>query len=301
MADPKDSETSTTEPTPATSTPDAGDAPAAPTATPMIAAALRASRQAAAGESAAIGPQRPATDAPATKPASTDDGGAETPPVAAAAPSGTPRYARLAASVALAAALGAFAGAGAVAGLQILAVPTVEAAAPPIASPSPSILEASLTDATERLQETVQRLQRDIAALKSQDIAALKSDLAAAQRSASAQLGKLTETLDRLEKRAAKAAPEVTGSVTAVAKQQPKQETKPPAAEGWRLRDFYAGRAVVESPGGRLFDIRAGSNLPGLGRVEGIKREAGHVVVVTRNGTIAASLTRSGTGDYDQD
>ena len=54
--------------------------------------------------------------------------------------------------------------------------------------------------------------------------------------------------------------------------------------------DFYAGRAVVESRSGRLFEIGPGSNLPGLGRVETIKRQDGHVVVVTRNGIISASL-----------
>ena len=62
----------------------------------------------------------------------------------------------------------------------------------------------------------------------------------------------------------------------------PKEESKPPVAEGWRLRDFYAGRAVVESRNGTLFEVGPGSNLPGLGRVETIKRENGKVVVVTR-------------------
>ena len=38
-----------------------------------------------------------------------------------------------------------------------------------------------------------------------------------------------------------------------------------------------------------LFEVGPGSNLPGLGRVEAIKRENGRIVVVTRNGIIAAS------------
>ena len=61
-------------------------------------------------------------------------------------------------------------------------------------------------------------------------------------------------------------------------------------AEGWRLRDYYAGRAVVESRQGALFEVGPGSNLPGLGRVETIKREDGQVVVVTRNGIITAAI-----------
>ena len=50
---------------------------------------------------------------------------------------------------------------------------------------------------------------------------------------------------------------------------------KPQVAEGWRLRDFYDGRAVVESRNGTLFKVGPGSNVPGLGRVEAIKRENG--------------------------
>jgi hypothetical protein len=56
------------------------------------------------------------------------------------------------------------------------------------------------------------------------------------------------------------------------------------------LRDFYDGRAVVESRNGTLFKVAPGSNVPGLGRVETIKRENGRVTVVTASGIIAASL-----------
>ena len=45
---------------------------------------------------------------------------------------------------------------------------------------------------------------------------------------------------------------DVTGSVT------PKEESKPQVAEGWRLRDFYDGRAVVESRNGTLFRVAPG-------------------------------------------
>ena len=100
------------------------------------------------------------------------------------------------------------------------------------------------------------------------------------------------ETLDRLERRTASAAlphapaPDITGSVTSIEKQQ----AKPPVLEGWRLRDFYAGRAVVESRNGTLFEVGPGSNLPGVGQVETIKRVDGKVVVTTPNGIITASL-----------
>ena len=67
----------------------------------------------------------------------------------------------------------------------------------------------------------------------------------------------------------------------------PKEVPKPQVAEGWRLRDFYDGRAVVESRNGTQFRVGPGSNVPGLGRVETIKRENGKVVVVTASGIIA--------------
>jgi len=110
-----------------------------------------------------------------------------------------------------------------------------------------------------------------------------------AQAEPVAKLAKMTETIDRLEKRqqqAATVAPagsDITGSI-----QPPKEESRPPVAEGWRLVDFYQGRAVVESRNGMLFEVGPGSNLPGLGKVETIKRDNGRLVVVAKNGIITA-------------
>ena len=46
------------------------------------------------------------------------------------------------------------------------------------------------------------------------------------------------------------------------------------------------GHALVESRFGNLFDIAAGGFLPGVGRVEQIKRQDGHWMVVTARGVI---------------
>ena len=146
---------------------------------------------------------------------------------------------------------------------------------------------------------------------KSARFFSVKAGIASAQRNTGTQFGKLTERLDRTEKAQAEPvgklakiqesidrleqrqqhagaavppASEVTGSVV------PKEESRPLVAEGWRLRDFYDGRAVVESRNGTQFRVVPGSNVPGLGRVETIKRENGKVVVVTASGIIAASL-----------
>src|SRR4029077_4538346 len=103
-----------------------------------------------------------------------------------------------------------------------------------------------------------------------------------------AKLAKLQESIDKLDQRQQQAmastAADINHSVT------PKEESKPQVAEGCRLRAFYAGRAVVESRNGMLFEGGPGSNLPGLGKVDSVKRENGKVVVTTRNGIIAASL-----------
>jgi hypothetical protein len=214
-------------------------------------------------------------------------------PAAASAPQQASRWrlpatAPLAAAIVFALALGAIAGAAATNGLLRETAPSPDAA-----------------DAARALQTSVAQL--------GSELATLKAGIANAQRNSSAQFGKLTERLDRTEKAqaeptaklakiqekiqesidrlerrqqqaAATPAPEVTGSVT------PKEESKPQIAEGWRLRDFYDGRAIVESRDGTLFRVVPGSNVPGLGRVEAIKRENGKVVVVTAKGIIAASL-----------
>ena len=141
------------------------------------------------------------------------------------------------------------------------------------------------------------------------ELATLKAGVANGQRSASTQFSKIAERLDRSEKAltepaakltklqdsidridhrqqqaAVAPAPDVTGSVT------PKEESRPQVAEGWRLRDFYSGRAVVESKNGTLFEVQPGSNLPGLGKVETVKHENGQVVVATKGGIIAGSF-----------
>lgn len=204
-----------------------------------------------------------------------------------------PAYAPMAAAIVFALALGAVAGAAATSSLM--------------REPAPAAVAG---DATRALQNSVAQL--------GSELAALKAGIANAQRSTGTQFGKLAERLDRAEKaqaepvsklaklqesidrlehrpqQAAVAAPgsDVTGSVT------PKEESRPQVAEGWRLRDFYDGRAVVEDRHRTLFRIGPGSNVPGLGRVETIKRENGRVVVVTASGIIAATLEQRRPSGY---
>jgi hypothetical protein len=209
------------------------------------------------------------------------------------APSGLhlPRYAPLAAAVVFAVVLGALAGAATTAGLMRDSLPP------------PSIAAA---DATRDLQKTVAQL--------SSELATLKSGIASAQRSTTSQFGKLADRLDRTEKAQAEpaaklakiqesverldkrqqqamASADVTGSVTPKpGALTPKDQAHPPIAEGWRLRDYYAGRAVLESRNGTLYEVGPGANVPGLGKIESIKRENGKVVVLAKGGIVTAAI-----------
>ena len=183
-----------------------------------------------------------------------------------------------------------------VGGLAGVAVSAVLSGAPP-AAPAAAV---ALTDETRTLQERVVRLSGELATLKAGIEAANRTSATQlnkiserldraekAQIEPTAKLAKISESLDRLERRTASAAtPDVTGSVTSVEKQQ----SKPPVIEGWMLRDYYAGRAVLENRNGRLYEVGPGSNLPGVGQIETIKRVDGKVVVTTPKGIITSSL-----------
>jgi hypothetical protein len=202
-----------------------------------------------------------------------------------------PRYAPLAAAVTFAIVLGALAGAATTAGLMRDSTPPQNVTA----------------EATRDLQKTVAHL--------STELATLKSGINTAQRSATTQFGKLAERLDRTEKAQAEPtakiakiqetvdrldkrqvaaatppASDVTGSIATKQSSPTVADAHPPIAEGWRLRDFYNGRAIIESRTGMLYEVGPGANVPGLGRVESVKRENGKVVVLTKGGIITAAL-----------
>jgi hypothetical protein len=147
-------------------------------------------------------------------------------------------------------------------------------------------------------------------ALKAQraELSSLKASLDNANRGANAQLAKITdrlnnlehaqadtsakilhiaETVDRLEKQAAAA--DVTGSINT-----PAPPTAPaaeanlagPVLHDWAVQDVRNGRAMVESRYGAYFLVGVGSVMPGLGRVEQVKRQNGQWIVVTAKGLI---------------
>lgn len=205
----------------------------------------------------------------------------------------------LAASLGIAAVLGALAGAAATAGF------TSE-------PPKPAVETRVAGDDTRALKEMLVRL--------SSELTALKSSVESANRNSGSQINKLSERLDRAEKAQAEPASKIariaetvdrldkrqaaaTAPTTVAALQPPahqdvtgsvapeKLQAKLPVIEGWKLHEFFGGRAVVENrTSGMLFEVGPGSNLPGVGRIETIRREDNRIVIVTPKGIIAAAL-----------
>jgi hypothetical protein len=204
------------------------------------------------------------------------------------------RLAPLAATIAIAAALGAMAGSLAT-GLGGGSEPVAQSA-----------------DA-RTVKEQVARLHAEIAALKTSIDGSAKSASAQmiklgdrldrfekTQAEPAAKLAKLADAIDRIERRtpttsvAAAAAHDVTGSISALAPapQLAAPETRPasqPVLEGWRVRSVYNGAALIQARAGGVMEVEPGDNLPGLGRIEAIRRQEGKWVVVTSRGVI---LTR---------
>ncbi|WP_187436829.1 hypothetical protein [Bradyrhizobium rifense] len=216
------------------------------------------------------------------------------------------RLSAMAAVVAIAACVGAVSGALATAGMMHFA------------SPAP----AQVAD-TSALDASVSRIDADIVALKANVEHASKTGLSQfnrsndrldklekAQAEPMAKLAKLSETVDKLRAtppaapaQAAAAAPakETTGSIAlaptqvatataapAPAPAAPKTELgRLPTIDGWRLRDVANGGALIEGRDG-LYEVYAGDPIPGIGRVDAIRRQDGRWVVVTSKGLIVS-------------
>jgi hypothetical protein len=219
---------------------------------------------------------------------------------------GKRRFGAMAAMVALAAVAGALGGALATAGVGKL-----------IAGDQ---AQASVKDPA--LESSVARLDAEIVALKASLEHSSKTTtgqinratdrldkVEKAQAEPAAKLARLSEAVDKL--RAAQAPTttvaaastsakekDVTGSIpqqavaTAAAAPVPAAPPKTeiarlPTVEGWRLRDVAYGGALIESRRG-TYEVYAGDPVPGLGRVDAIRKQDGRWVVVTSKGLIVA-------------
>jgi hypothetical protein len=215
------------------------------------------------------------------------------------------RLSAMAAVVAIAASVGAISGALATAGMMHFAAP----------APAP----AQVAD-TSALESSVARIDADVVALKANVEHTSKTGLSQfnrandrldklekAQAEPMAKIAKLSETVDKLRatppaapaQAAAAAAKETTGSIAPTqvataaaapvpAPAAPKTEVgRLPTIDGWVLRDVANGGALIEGRGG-LYEVYAGDPIPGIGRVDAIRRQDGRWVVVTSKGLIVA-------------
>ncbi|MCS3728831.1 hypothetical protein [Bradyrhizobium betae] len=216
---------------------------------------------------------------------------------------GKRRLSAIAAVVAIAAGVGAISGALATAGMMHFASPA------PVQVADTSALDAS-----------VARIDADLVALKANVEHTSKTGLGQFNRTSDrldklekaqaeplAKIAKLSETVDKLRatpaaapaQAAAATARETTGSIAptqvataaaapAPAPAAPKTEVgRLPTVEGWVLRDVSNGGALIEGRGG-LYEVYAGDPIPGVGRVDAIRRQDGRWVVVTSKGLIVA-------------
>ncbi len=209
----------------------------------------------------------------------------EAPAAAASAERASRKFSKftlLAAAVVLAAAFGAMAG--------VLGATSVARLA---GEPAPTPAQ----DPTAPLQSTLAQLRSDVAALK--------TSVDATSRTAGTQYSKLVERLDRAEraqtvatKTDAALPKETTGSITP----PPSAAAAPPApvpvpasgippgvtVPGWAVRDVYRGVAMLQSRMGGMVEVEPGDVLPGLGRIESIRRQDGRWVVTTSKGMITS-------------
>jgi len=224
----------------------------------------------------------------------------------AEASSGKRRIGAMAAVVALATVAGALGGALATAGVgKLMAKDSAQASTQ--ASAKDSALEASVARLDAEIVALKASLEHNSKTTTSQlNKAGDRLDrVEKAQAEPVAKLAKLSEAVDKLRTAQASATPaaaapaparDVTGSipqqVAAATPSAPPVPQKPevarlPTVEGWVLRDVANGIALIESRRG-MYEVYAGDPIPGLGRVDAIRKQDGRWVVVTSKGLIVA-------------
>ncbi len=68
---------------------------------------------------------------------------------------------------------------------------------------------------------------------------------------------------------------------------QPKVEVaRLPTVEGWVLREASNGCALIESRRQGIYEVYPGDPIPGIGKVDAIRKQDGRWVVVTSKGLI---------------
>jgi hypothetical protein len=196
------------------------------------------------------------------------------------------RFTMLAASLALAAAFGGMLGALTAFGLT-----------------RPGAIPAAATGRTGL--DEMRALKENVVQARV-ELAALKVGIESANRSAGAQFTRIGELVERLERTQAEPVAKLNKAIEALdrlsradAAAQTREATgsiapasgtggKPGIVEGWVVRDVQRGTALIEGRMG-LVEVDQGDVVPGLGRVDAIRKQDGRWVVVTSKGLITTS------------
>lgn len=173
-------------------------------------------------------------------------------------------------------------------------------------------------DAARQAQTQAHALDEQVSKLQT-ELAALKASVDRADKAANAQIAKASDRIEKIEKAQAEPTQKIAKLSETVEKLRTAQAEKPapapaqvasaasqdvtgsvpqkpaakpdvgrlPTVEGWVLRDVYDGGAVIVGRAG-TFEVYAGDPVPGLGRVDAIRRQDGRWVVVTSRGLIVA-------------
>jgi hypothetical protein len=143
------------------------------------------------------------------------------------------------------------------------------------------------------------------------DLTSLRANVEGAGRAANTQVTRLTDRVDRVERAQAEPAAKIakmsealdridrrTRDIPDLGPALPEQHIPPPipikeisrmsVVPGWVVRSVYDGAALIQGRIG-MFEVEVGDPLPGGGRVEAIRRQDGHWVVVTSKGLILAA------------
>ncbi|QWG19370.1 hypothetical protein KMZ68_05820 [Bradyrhizobium sediminis] len=208
---------------------------------------------------------------------------------------GKRRVSAVAAVVALAAVAGALGGALATAGVKHFAGAGSTASSNLVLEASVARIDAELLALKAGVEQTSK------AGLSQYNKTSDRLDkVEKAQAEPAAKLAKLSEAVEKLRAvpvpvaAAPVAARDITGSISppAVAAPVPLPVPKPelarlPTVEGWVLRDVGNGGALIEGRQG-IFEVYAGDPVPGLGRIDAIRKQDGRWVVVTSKGLVVA-------------
>jgi|SRR5579862_1285498 len=207
-------------------------------------------------------------------------------PASAASPRSS-RFVILAASVAIAAAVGAIAGSLTASGIGGLMSASAEPSADTVEANS--ILKALRSELAElnAVKTSLDSSNRYASA----QFAAIADRLARVEHAQTdpAQLAHIADTVDRLNKLNT-STPETTGTIATALGAAASAEAKitDRILQDWIVQDVHGDRALVESRYGGIFDVGAGSVLPGIGRVDAVKRQDGQWIVVTARGLITS-------------